>query len=529
MLTWVYPQQNHETFEASTFILGQWLGNQSLLLNGKKVSLLNQQFAQTVSLSVGVNTLSLTDDEGTLLDSRIINRLGPVELPTSGFSLSSVPEHLIGVAGTKFFIDCLAAPGQVKTTWLDAANQPIGPPSCLQSPDPLSVDDPVADTRETLFGKPHWINAPIPACGVYRARLTLPKRAKALRLRWERGQEHVDAFIAVEEWQHSHVGIVTTSEAVTRKAPSEWADRLTPWPKGAEVEVLGVFDRWAYCRWHKQPIWVQTKSLQITKEAHQAPVLESIEHQVNGLEETFIVQLSRLEPPKVSLSPEQLQATWHVSSASELSLEKPIELSKEKATLTVQREGLSLCGYRLQALDCSRWELTVRWLPANPTDWIIVLDAGHGGEEHGTHFLDGTPEKTVTLAATKHIENQLRTQGFQHIHQTRTEDKDVSLQERTDTIQAVKPHLCVSVHFNALPDGRNPMAEQGACTFYYHRHAKPIAQWIQNLLTHRYKRPDYGLLEGSYVMTRESSCLSVLVEIGFAIHPAEANTLISYF
>jgi N-acetylmuramoyl-L-alanine amidase len=87
----------------------------------------------------------------------------------------------------------------------------------------------------------------------------------------------------------------------------------------------------------------------------------------------------------------------------------------------------------------------------------------------------------------------------------------------------------LSIHHNALPDGRDPLAHIGASTYYYHPFARPLAEMLLASLSEPgglYEIPCYGLLFDSLQMTRIHQALAVLVEVGFFTHPQEYARLI---
>jgi len=76
----------------------------------------------------------------------------------------------------------------------------------------------------------------------------------------------------------------------------------------------------------------------------------------------------------------------------------------------------------------------------------VVIDAGHGGKDHGAK-IDGFTEKQLTDAVAEKI-SQLNSSEDVIIHFTRVEDKFVSLEERVKAINALNPDLMLSLHVN---------------------------------------------------------------------------------
>lgn len=89
-----------------------------------------------------------------------------------------------------------------------------------------------------------------------------------------------------------------------------------------------------------------------------------------------------------------------------------------------------------------------RDLPAT----IVVLDAGHGGVEHGATGPSGLMEKDVTLALARRLKRELeQTHPAISVVLTRDEDRMLPLDERTAIANHNRADLFVSIHVNASP------------------------------------------------------------------------------
>ena len=85
-------------------------------------------------------------------------------------------------------------------------------------------------------------------------------------------------------------------------------------------------------------------------------------------------------------------------------------------------------------------------------DIIIVIDAGHGGEDPGTVTKSGIYEKTITLAIAKELEKLfVKEKGFQ-VKMTRTGDYYVELRERSNIARKIQADLFISIHANTFDD-----------------------------------------------------------------------------
>lgn len=92
---------------------------------------------------------------------------------------------------------------------------------------------------------------------------------------------------------------------------------------------------------------------------------------------------------------------------------------------------------------------------------VIVLDAGHGGEEKGALGPSGLTEKDVTLDVAQRLRTRMESDGVRVVL-TRNRDETLPLAERTALANHHQADLFVSIHVNA---SRRQDAK-GAETYY---------------------------------------------------------------
>lgn len=78
----------------------------------------------------------------------------------------------------------------------------------------------------------------------------------------------------------------------------------------------------------------------------------------------------------------------------------------------------------------------------------VVIDAGHGGDDHGARSKGGLVEKELVLDVARRLERRLRAEGLEVV-MTRGDDRFVPLEERTELANAASADLFISVHANA--------------------------------------------------------------------------------
>ncbi|HEY9871379.1 MAG TPA: N-acetylmuramoyl-L-alanine amidase [Candidatus Obscuribacterales bacterium] len=156
----------------------------------------------------------------------------------------------------------------------------------------------------------------------------------------------------------------------------------------------------------------------------------------------------------------------------------------------------------------------------------ICVDPGHGGEETGALGPSGTRESTVNLAIALKLKELLQREGAHVVMTRQTETEGPSLAARVETAVREKCDLLLSVHNNALPDGRDPWAEHGTSSYWYHPQAIELARTLKKALVQEVGFPDYGTYYQNLALARPSQMPAVLVEVGFMINPDEYAQLL---
>ena len=107
---------------------------------------------------------------------------------------------------------------------------------------------------------------------------------------------------------------------------------------------------------------------------------------------------------------------------------------------------------------------------------IIVVDAGHGGEDPGAHGRHGTLEKNVTLAIARKLKKLIDATGNMRAVMTRDGDYFVPLGERVDKARKAHADLFVSIHADAYIR----RGASGSSVFALSRHGatSAAARWL---------------------------------------------------
>ena len=98
--------------------------------------------------------------------------------------------------------------------------------------------------------------------------------------------------------------------------------------------------------------------------------------------------------------------------------------------------------------------------PAERFD-VVVIDAGHGGEDKGAEAAGGLQEKRLALELARGLSARLRREGLRVVL-TREDDRFVPLETRTHLANDARGDLFLSIHANAAADA----AVRGTETYF---------------------------------------------------------------
>jgi len=87
-----------------------------------------------------------------------------------------------------------------------------------------------------------------------------------------------------------------------------------------------------------------------------------------------------------------------------------------------------------------------------PSKPVIVIDAGHGGQDPGTSGPGGSDEKDITLDYAKALRDRLMKSGRYQVVLTRDDDEYITLRGRVDIARKAQASLFISLHADSAPD-----------------------------------------------------------------------------
>lgn len=172
---------------------------------------------------------------------------------------------------------------------------------------------------------------------------------------------------------------------------------------------------------------------------------------------------------------------------------------------------------------------------------VIVIDAGHGGEDGGTVSSKGYIEKDINLSISKKLDDIFTLLGYDTL-MIRTEDKMIfdegsqsirqkkssDLHNRTDIVNKTYGSILLSIHQNHFTESRY----NGAQVFYSKNNgeSKHLAQNIQDSIVSQLQPQNKRQIKmsGSEIYLLDNAkAPSVMVECGFLSNENEAELLIN--
>lgn len=166
---------------------------------------------------------------------------------------------------------------------------------------------------------------------------------------------------------------------------------------------------------------------------------------------------------------------------------------------------------------------------------IVVIDAGHGGNDPGKVGINGALEKDINLQISLKVKDILEKQdisvvltreGDEGLYDESDSNKKIAdMVKRCDIINGSGAVIAVSIHQNSY----HSEGVSGAQVFYHSSstEAKKLAEGIQLSLKDNVDEGNQRLAKSnsSYYLLIHSQCPMVIVECGFLSNSSEADML----
>lgn len=212
---------------------------------------------------------------------------------------------------------------------------------------------------------------------------------------------------------------------------------------------------------------------------------------------------------------------------------------------------------------------------ASPKKFTVVIDAGHGGHDPGAIGKRGK-EKNINLSVALKLGKLIQNNHSDtKVVYTRSSDVFVPLHRRAEIANEAKADLFISIHTNSIASRSSKVSGTETYTLGLHRTQENLevaqkenavilieddyqkqyagfnpnssesyiifeflqdknmaqsvnfAQLIQQQFRHKARRIDKGVHQAGFLVLRETSMPSVLIELGYITNPNEEAYLLS--
>lgn len=185
------------------------------------------------------------------------------------------------------------------------------------------------------------------------------------------------------------------------------------------------------------------------------------------------------------------------------------------------KDYLEILNYYFTGIEIKKIEAPCIEKPLNGR--IIMLDPGHGGENsHDYIGPSGTREKDIVLNISQKLKVSLEALGAEVVL-TRNKDQYVSLSNRAQMANKLRPDFFISVHLNGYA---NPLIH--GCEIYYYRSDKESETLAKSIMAHLTKNReilDRGIRIADFYLLREVNVGSLHLELEYITNPDVENKL----
>lgn len=176
----------------------------------------------------------------------------------------------------------------------------------------------------------------------------------------------------------------------------------------------------------------------------------------------------------------------------------------------------------------------------NKPNYVLIIDAGHGGADGGAVASDGTQESIINLSIALKIDALSRLFGINTLMTRSSEElnypdevssisskKHWDQKRRLEIINSTNDAFFLSIHQNKYPDAR----PSGPQVLYAHDDAsKSWGELTHSLLNEKlcsHNRRLASPIQDNIYLMNNAKCPAILVECGFISNPDELAKLLS--
>lgn len=158
------------------------------------------------------------------------------------------------------------------------------------------------------------------------------------------------------------------------------------------------------------------------------------------------------------------------------------------------------------------------------TNYIVLLDPGHGGKDHGAESVSGFNEKDLNLDIAFKIVTLLENDEKIEVVLTRDNDVFYTPEYRYQMANRLDTDVFISIHHNAYAD---LPSVSGVETFYYRDDSAKLAEELHYKLLDATQFNDRGIMVNNFKVVKYTKMPAVLLEIGYLTNPQQEQYLLN--
>lgn len=336
------------------------------------------------------------------------------------------------------------------------------------------------------------------------------------------------------KYENPKFGYVLNDNSPARSYPSTNGDRITHLPQKTVVIIEGEYKNWYKIQTNAEPLWIYQNNVKVLYPLDKELFVSIRRADIFEDSEFSYIQLTLDIPIPFK--------TEEVNDNTELTIWGIYDIEGLKSVFNRQKNtNLEIKSFENNALTITIPNKNENWghyasydnytlvfkQRKNPIIFhktpikglTIAVDAGHGGSDKGTIGPTRIYEKDVNLAISLYLQKELEKRGA-NVIMTRTTDTDVEIYSRPKKALDENAVFSISVHSNSMVDG-NPLERHGVSVFWYNENAQELAETIKTTMAEDLKIRNDGTHYASFVLTRPTMPISVLVEVGYMPNPDE--------
>lgn len=326
----------------------------------------------------------------------------------------------------------------------------------------------------------------------------------------------------------TYVGVVTRTDTLNvRTGPGQTYPALGKLSRGERVSVDSFSDRWAKISYNGKTAYVHSYYLDLTKNGQAFRLIGKPKMITSG--NTTTVTWQKIGGAISSSHKQQGQTLTITTTATEIerlsqSIKGISSIAYNGAVMTLTLEtGV------IATVEHTTGELTIvvsekRTGGSAPLrDKVIVIDAGHGGNDPGA-IGNGLNEKDIVLDVALRVEKLLQQSGARVV-MTRSSDTYPTLTERVKLAHDVGADVFISIHINAAASPAAHGTETYWNATYASTESRRLAEAIHQRLIEKLGTRDRGVKQGNFQVIRTTKMPSVLLELAFITNAEDAALL----